>query len=587
MAKLGIHEYYGSGCDGNLSVLSSNFDLNVDFSGDRIYADGIAYKVTTNPTTASINVGETPNGFASSDRALLINLQGTSGDNADVGNYEILYVTGTDGDNITLENAPSKSYDGGNFSNQVVVIQRIPQYRNIAVGADASITASAWDGTGRKTGIVAFYAYENLNLQTSTSLIDASKRGFRGGVTNTSGPEYWGGRWTSNGDAGNSGNARRSATYGGHGGVGGGGLIGGAGGAGGGPCNCDDPGDPGSAGNTSSFMATGGGGGGGGPYAQGDPGTGDGGDGGQGYIGGGGGGGRGDNTSGATGGCGGGGAPYYYTITEAIKALDDFTKISLGGGAPAGAGAGTQPADLGVGSGGSILGGYSGEHGGGIVMIKAYNLTAPNSQSIRADGGLGGDGESGSGGGGGGAHGASGGSVFVSAKNITVVSGSITARGGSGGDGGNVGGQGGDWASGFDKGLPGEGGIGGSRWGSGGGGAGGNAGYSGKAYLRYKTINSSNYVDGSESNSYCLPNPSDTEALVPPSAFRIGGSTNTVASMLVINESDWSVDHCPFENSAGDYKTATSSGIKIIAARRTEDGEFIGYGRVNPDYEEW
>ncbi len=130
---------FGDGSDWALAP-SGTFNLNTNGSGSRSYPDGVAHKVEANPTTTSINVGFTPNGFANGDKALLINLQGTSGDNSDVGNYEILDVVGTSGTSITLASAPTKSYDGSSFSNQKVVIQRIPQYSNVTLDGTDIIT---------------------------------------------------------------------------------------------------------------------------------------------------------------------------------------------------------------------------------------------------------------------------------------------------------------------------------------------------------------------------------------------------------------------------------------------------------------
>ena len=509
----------GGGPDGALSP-EGTFNLGTDTSNGRSYADGIAYKVTSNPNSTSINVGQTANGFADGDKAILINLQGTAADNSDVGNYEILDVTGTNENNILVDTQPTKSYDGSSWANQAVVIQRIPQYSNVTLNGSDTLTASAWDGlattptsaAGVQTGIIAFYANGTVAISDSAT-IDASLKGFRGGASGSSaGSEYWGGKWASNGDAGNSGSSRRSGEYGGHGGTGGGSLRGGTGGTGGGPCNCDDPGSPGSDGNSGQARATGGGGGGGGPYAQGNPGTGDGGDGNYGYRGGGGGGGRGDNTGGASGGSGGGGAPYYYASAEATKSSNDLTKMGLGAGSPAGAGAGASSSSAGGGGGGSITGGSAGSAGGGIVFLRAYSLTTESQGLIKSDGGAGGAGADGGGGSGAGAQGAGGGSIHISAGTMTVGSDTIAAKGGTGGDGGGAtfGGTGATWVNGNDIGGYGLGGGGSSRWGGGGGGAGGSSGFSGKIYLEYYTVNGSTYTNGSESDPYCSPDASET-----------------------------------------------------------------------------
>ena len=86
-------------------------------------------------------------------------LQGTTSDYGDVGNYEVLDVTGTSGNSITLLSAPEKSYDGTTWENQKVAIQRIPQYTNVSIASGGRLSAGVWDGLSTtSTGIVVFYA---------------------------------------------------------------------------------------------------------------------------------------------------------------------------------------------------------------------------------------------------------------------------------------------------------------------------------------------------------------------------------------------------------------------------------------------
>jgi len=66
----------GDGADGTLTP-NGAFNINTDASGGRTYADGIAVKVTANPTGTSITV-DSSTGIAAGDEVLLINLQGNS-----------------------------------------------------------------------------------------------------------------------------------------------------------------------------------------------------------------------------------------------------------------------------------------------------------------------------------------------------------------------------------------------------------------------------------------------------------------------------------------------------------------------------
>ena len=489
----------GGNPDGALSP-EGTFNLSTDTSNGRTYADGIAYKVTSNPNDTSIDVGQTPNGFANGDKAILINLQAAAADNSDVGNYEILDVTETSGNNIVVSAQPTKSYDSSSWANQAVVIQRIPQYGDVTLDETDILTVSAWDGltttptgaAGVQTGIIAFYANGTVDISDS-AIINASLKGFRGGARNTSGPEYWGGRWTGNGDAGDNGQVRESTRTGGRGGNGGGTTLGGAGGG---------VSSSGQNGNLTGAVATGGGGAGGNNAGGwGKPG-------GQAYEGGSGGGGRGDDVDGnqhARSGGGGGGKPYSYSAVESTVATDNLTKIGLGAGSAAGGGGGGESPNNRGGYGGTVNGGSSGNPGGGIIIIKASKIISNSAYNqIQAAGGPGGDGENGEtcgwwyGGGGGGAagaHGATGGSILIQSSDSNLTADSVSDAGGTGGNGGAgggggtdavvtgpAGGAGGTFINGFDKGGV---GIGGQPRGSGdgGGGGGGNSGFFGKIYL--------------------------------------------------------------------------------------------------------
>ena len=490
--------------DGSDSVLSfeGTFNLGINASNGRTYADGIAYKVTSNPDSTSINIGQIPYGFANGDKAMLINLQGTAADNSDVGNYEILDVTGTSGNDIVVSTSPTKSYVGSGSPNQMVVIQRIPQYGDVTLDGDDTLTVPAWDSltttptgaAGFQTGIIAFYASGTVDI-SGNATIDASLKGFRGGASGSSaGPEYWGGRWTIDGDSGNSGGAPVCTGIGGPGGAGGGSLSGGSGGA-----ATQNGGD----GSTTGSDATGGGG------AGGDNMGGTGKPGGQGYLGGGGGGGRGDDScSMIRGGGGGGGKPYSYGSTETTKTNSNLTTLGYGAGSAAGGGGGATGDGGKGGAGGTAYGGNSGNNGGGIIYIVANEIITNQTDQIISNGGTGGIGkdgtsndyQAGAGGGGAGASGASGGSIYIEAQTMNLSTNSTMVKGGAGGAGGTggtdrypsapgtggAGGAGGIWLNGNDVGGAGRGGGNGERSGGGGGGGGGSSGFTGKVYLKYQ-----------------------------------------------------------------------------------------------------
>jgi hypothetical protein len=200
----------GDGRDGDLTLASSlsldQTSLGASSDQNGTNADGYALKVTQNPTTTNIYVGSyNPSGkFVIGDYVILINLQGAYNDYADVGNYEIFQVNGVGGTSpnyyITINNTPTKSYDGTTFSSQKIVVQRVPQYNNVTINSGGKITARAWDGlttlpngnSGYITGMIIFMVKNSLIVNSGGS-VNANAIGYRPGVdkiTSQNGESY-------------------------------------------------------------------------------------------------------------------------------------------------------------------------------------------------------------------------------------------------------------------------------------------------------------------------------------------------------------------------------------------------------------
>ena len=169
----------GSGVDGSVT-LSASANISTDIIGTLRSgsADGISTNVTANPTGTSISVGSIT-GFATGDDVPLINMQGASGDTADVGNYEILEISTVGGSTINITSAIQNSYDGTTFANQVVRVQRIPQWTSVTINSSGSLTANAWNGTSG--GILIFKASGTVAIN-GTGSIDAAGIGYIGGA---------------------------------------------------------------------------------------------------------------------------------------------------------------------------------------------------------------------------------------------------------------------------------------------------------------------------------------------------------------------------------------------------------------------
>jgi hypothetical protein len=227
----------GDGRDGSVTITSSkNINTNVLGSLRSGNADGISTAVTANPIGTAITVSSI-NGFADGDKLMLINLMGASGDIADVGNFEVLTVSGSpSGNSITTIETISKSFDGVIFSNQKIICQRIPQWTTVSVNSGGDLSCSAWNGSSG--GVLAFYSNSSVTL-ASGGKIHADGKGYRGAShytggapsTGTCGEGRAGGRDTQATAANDSG--------GGAGHTGGSGFQGGGGGGGHGTTGSD------------------------------------------------------------------------------------------------------------------------------------------------------------------------------------------------------------------------------------------------------------------------------------------------------------------------------------------------------------
>ncbi|MBI2033835.1 MAG: fibronectin type III domain-containing protein [Candidatus Liptonbacteria bacterium] len=388
----------GTGVDGSVTIATTQ-NINTAILGSlrTVNPTGVVTAVTANPTSSSITVISTT-GFAANDEIILINLQGTNTDNADVGNFEFIKIASVpNSTTLNLSTPVQKTYGGVTFANQKIIAQRVAQWTTVTINSSGTLTANDW--LGSSGGIIAFRATGQVTINAG-GIISASGLGYRGGtsgatVGGTNGESY-------DGIVGSGGDDTVSGGTGGQFGTNGGGASSNAGLSGVVPCGICDP----------SPAGTRGGGGGGGNADASATVDGAGGGGGGGYGGaGGGGGGGGDNTLAGAGGTGGstdvGGGGGGGSSGDNVPAGAGGNAGSAGGGSPtvASAGTGTQTGQGGNGgSTGSTGVGAGGGGGGGF-----YGNTTLTKLYLA------------SGGGGGGGHDA-----------ITAIAGQI------GGDGGGI-----------------------------------------------------------------------------------------------------------------------------------------------------
>lgn len=424
----------GTGADGDITV---NSDVNISTSSmaiGRSCADAKAYSVVRfdSNTVAVVNEGVDAACIKAGDEVLVIGLSGTGTNVETVGNYENFIVSSVAGDKVTFTTAKTKSFGSK------IVLQRVPQYRDVNIVAGKTLSSSSWDGT--TGGVIFFRATGTVNVE---GIISVNGTGYRGGAAGIllnykggEGGEAFCGPVSVAGGQGGSGVAANVA--------GSAGTCGGGGGSG-----ADD--DTVAAGGLGSAVLGGAGGGGGSTE---------------------------DATNAAYnhgGGGGGGGYGTFGYLGEAVdgncdgknggtnlsgnggKSRASSTSVHSGGG---GGGGGTY-GDVnlgrlffGAGGGGGGKGEYygtpgAGGNGGGVIYIAANTITVTGVISSNGANGVNGTGAKydNSGGGGGGA----GGSIKLVGNILNVGVGKTTANGGLGGAAGELTGgtnKGGDGGSG-------------------------------------------------------------------------------------------------------------------------------------------
>ncbi|MBM4248935.1 MAG: hypothetical protein FJ149_05795 [Euryarchaeota archaeon] len=414
----------GTGADGNLEVTGTAYT-------DTVRTHLVANVQAFGQDHLSVNNSL---GFSEGDEVLIVQMVGTS-----AGTWEYARVAGTAVSRITLTAQVAHSYMGTSTNRAQVV--RVPNFRAVNVYSNGVLTCTAWDGT--TGGVLCFRATGDVAVRPGGT-IDVSGKGFAGGGATAGGPGGAGGSGGTGGGQAQAGDAGGTTSGGGSGGAGGSGSFGrpgGPGGPGGGAGAAGLKGSAGKPGQSSSGAGAGSGQGGSNKGSAdlanlqigGGGGGGQGGNGGAGAGGGGGGGGGrnpgqdgtpgGHGGPGGTGSEGGAGGGAVIVTARAVEVEGSIRANGLqgSGGLPGGPGE---------------SGGRGGQGGPGGGSFPYYY-----------DGGGGGGGNGASGGQGGfGGGGGSGGTIWLSAFDVVLGQGLVTALGGPGGNGagGGAGGAGGE-----------------------------------------------------------------------------------------------------------------------------------------------
>jgi hypothetical protein len=334
----------GDGHDGALTVTTT------------VKADGTKHALSSNAASGQKDVVVSDSsGYVAGDKVLLVNMQGTGGNQ---GKWEIGEVASQSSGTITLVDNLTNNYTTADKG----IVQIVPQYSSITVQSGGILTADAWNGT--VGGIVAFMCSGTVTVD-SGGKITAKGLGYRGGAAGDAGTSYIG----TQGESHNATGAVSTAAN--NGGGGGGDSLSGtveAGGGGGGY---------GVAGGNGAAEGAGTGGTGGGTYGQADLNT-------TMYFGSGGGGGY---VASRDGGAGGGVVAIYaneLTVAGAIDCDGDdgVNNGSNGGGSGAGGSIYLSGSTITLGtglthsSGGSYSATYKGGDGGaGRIEVRADTKT--------------------------------------------------------------------------------------------------------------------------------------------------------------------------------------------------------------------
>ena len=190
---------YGTGADGDLTVNSgTTFNPNTQYSNGRSCADGISYSVIAlTDSYARLSAPPSSSCLAIDDEVLLINLQGTTTNYGNVGNYDFLRIGAIVDDTIYFK-SPKSNYYGANTGDdsnigtgtdqQRVMLMRVPNYDDVTV--DGTLTGSAWNGY--KLGVVAFRTNGTLS---GSGTVRVNGLGYGIDSTGPAGESYLGFAW--------------------------------------------------------------------------------------------------------------------------------------------------------------------------------------------------------------------------------------------------------------------------------------------------------------------------------------------------------------------------------------------------------
>jgi hypothetical protein len=181
-----VHDGVDNDCDGDVD--ESWWVGNGNDGALSVAAGSTLAWSAGNPVSTISGANVTVTGLvtvAAGDEVLLINSHGSDGRHSRVGNYEFLEVDSVAGQVITLTSAPSVTFgetSNASLAGQDVQLVHVGNYTDVTLGASATLTTAAWDGSSG--GVIAFRATGTVTLG-SDARITVDELGFAGGTTGT------------------------------------------------------------------------------------------------------------------------------------------------------------------------------------------------------------------------------------------------------------------------------------------------------------------------------------------------------------------------------------------------------------------
>ena len=193
-------ELYGNGADSDLTVATgATFNPNMSTTNpSRVCSQGgdaVSYSVISlNASFAQVSTPVAGGCLTAGDELMLINLQGTTANYANAGNYEFVRVGAVIGDTVYFRTGKTKFYgaNAGDDTNigiaggqQRVMVMRVPNYRNVIL--NGTLNPTGWNGL--LYGVIAFRVSGTLSSPDNQGarMITATGLGYRGGGSYPSG----------------------------------------------------------------------------------------------------------------------------------------------------------------------------------------------------------------------------------------------------------------------------------------------------------------------------------------------------------------------------------------------------------------